>query len=157
MVNALTTADPLVLPHRWTPKHRARAEAEWYVLFSPRLRLKVQLNNDTWQDVGCAEIIQNLVFFPFLAGSALMSSLNNLHPADVVYVIIKSCPSYFRQYSILFLCLCQITWRSLNIFTSKTGAIPSLIPLLFFEWSVLLHSLLTSKEHILFHMYSTYL
>lgn len=26
-----------------------------------------------------------------------MSSLNDLHPADVVYVIVKNCPSYFKQ------------------------------------------------------------
>ena len=53
-----------------------------------------------------------------------MSSLNDLHPADVVYVIVKNCPSYFKQKkkSILFLLLCQITWISLNTFIFKTGA-----------------------------------
>lgn len=55
------------------------------------------LLNLSRQNVGCAEVIQNLVFFLFLAGSALMSSLNDLHPADVVCVITKSCLSYFKQ------------------------------------------------------------
>lgn len=44
------------------------------------------------------EVIQSLVFF-FQAGSALMSSINDLYPVDGVYVIIQSYSSYTNNTS----------------------------------------------------------
>ena len=46
-----------------------------------------------------------------------MSSLNDLHPADVVYVIVKNCPSYFKQKTIYF--IFTFVSNNLNTFTFK--------------------------------------
>ena len=146
-------ANPLILPHRWTPKHVALVEAEWCVFFSPGLHLKVKLNSYRCQNVGCVDNSKScfLPYFSWLRTNVIFKWLTScwccLCNCKKLSILFQA-----KKKSILFLLLCQITLtllhssKSLNTFTFKTGANTVFDTIAFFFWVIRITSFSTDQK-----------